>query len=59
MDISKFKSKRSENLKKDKKQNLNYGEEYSYDFIPSFYEWLNIDEQKENVKRLEDIEKEK
>ena len=30
-------------------------EEYGYDFVPHLNEWLNIDEQKEKTKELEDI----
>lgn len=37
------------------KREPNFKEEYSYDFIPTLNEWVNIDEQKEKVKELEDI----
>ena len=30
-------------------------EDYGYDFVPGFNEWLNIDEQKEKTEELEDI----
>lgn len=30
-------------------------EDYGYDFIPHLNEWVNIDEQKDKVKELEDI----
>ena len=36
----------------------NNKEQYGYDFIPHLHEWVNIDEQKETAKRLEDISKE-
>ncbi len=32
-----------------------FKEEYSYDFIPNLDKWLDIDEQRKNAKRLEDI----
>lgn len=32
-----------------------FKEEYSYDFIPNLEKWLDIDEQRKNAKRLEDI----
>lgn len=41
--------------KKEKSKENSYSEEYGYDFVPSLNEWLNIDEQRENAKRLEDI----
>lgn len=34
-----------------------FKEEYSYDFIPNLENWLDIDEQRKNAKRLEDISK--
>ena len=30
-------------------------EDYGYDFVPTFYEWLNIDEQKERTEELEEM----
>ncbi len=30
-------------------------EDYGYDFVPGFNEWLNIDEQREKTEELEDI----
>lgn len=30
-------------------------EDYGYDFVPHLNEWLNIDEQREKTKELEDI----
>lgn len=35
-----------------KEQDVNY----DYDFVPSLNNWLNIDEQKQNAKRLQDID---
>ena len=31
---------------------------YGYDFVPTISHWTNIDEQKKDVKRLEDISRE-
>jgi len=30
-------------------------EDYGYDFVPGFNEWLNIDEQREKTEELEDM----
>lgn len=30
-------------------------EDYGYDFVPILNEWVNIDEQKEKAKELEDM----
>ena len=43
-------SKSGKQVTKDK-----FKEEYSYDFIPNLEKWLDIDEQRKNAKRLEDI----
>ena len=36
------------------KENTDH-EDYGYDFVPGFNEWLNIDEQKEKAEELEEI----
>ena len=54
--MDKKNNKERKTYKKGIKQVSN-DEEYGYDFIPSLNEWLNIDEQKENVKRIQDIGK--
>lgn len=30
-------------------------EDYGYDFVPTLNEWVNIDEQRQRTKELEDI----
>ena len=53
--------KKKENEKKrdsqvDKKKEYNKdNEDYAYDFVPHLNEWVNIDEQREKVQKLEDI----
>lgn len=56
--MNKQDNKKAQN-KKFVEKSEEYKEEYSYDFIPTLHEWVNIDEQKENVHRLENIEKSK
>lgn len=34
-------------------------EEYGYDFVPRAYHWTDIDEQKINTKKIEDITRKK
>jgi len=47
--------------KKSKAQKVDSGkikkdhEDYGYDFVPNLNEWLNIDEQRQKTKELEDI----
>lgn len=51
-------SKKNIKQKKGKENNskyINKDEAYSYDFVPTLNEWVNIDEQREKVKKLEDI----
>lgn len=48
--------KAQSNLQKvDKEKNSQDHEDYGYDFVPHLNEWVNIDEQKEKTKQLEDI----
>lgn len=54
--MDKKSKKHTKKLKSSKKQiKNNFKEEYSYDFIPNLEKWLDIDEQRKNAKRLEDI----
>ena len=48
-----------QNVNKDRRASntSSYNEEYGYDFVPSLNQWVNIDEQNEITKRLEDIDK--
>ena len=55
--VEKRKQKPKEAKEKgDNKQFNKVHEDYAYDFIPHLNEWLNIDEQKEKVEELEDID---
>lgn len=45
-----YKAKKVDN----KKMNTDH-EDYGYDFVPHLNEWVNIDEQREKTKELEDI----
>ena len=51
------KFRKNVNGKKIIRNDSSYNEEYDYDFIPNLNQWLNIDEQKKKVKRLENIDK--
>ena len=41
----------------DIKKDNNNVDPYGYDFVPTISHWTNIDEQRNNVKHLENIEK--
>ena len=49
-----MKNSKEKNLKKLKGK---YSTDYGYDFVPTLHKWTNIDEQKEKVKKLEQISK--
>lgn len=51
-----MKNKRNNRLNKIKTKRIDK-EEYGYDFVPELSHILNIDEQRENARRLEDIGK--
>lgn len=48
--------KKNQNVKNSITYNKEQDENYDYDFVPSLNNWLNIDEQKQNAKRLQDID---
>ena len=54
--VDKTNNKNFKNKSKEEKSKKILEEQYSYDFIPNLNEWLNIDEQKENAERLENID---
>ncbi len=56
MDKKKLKLKETKQTV-DKETNRIKEEDYGYDFVPTLDNSLNIDEQKVNAKRLENIEK--
>lgn len=49
------KNNRTNNKNVNNRKLSNDHEDYGYDFVPNLNEWLNIDEQKEKAKKLEDI----
>lgn len=56
------KNKKQTNNKENVKKNISKTKDdehiqYDYDFIPTLTNWVNIDDQKETAKRLEDIDK--
>lgn len=54
--MNKNKTKKElKNKKVDRKKTNKDHEDYGYDFVPTLNEWVNIDEQKQKVKELEDI----
>lgn len=54
--MDKEKRNKKNTTKKVDKQKINDDrEDYAYDFIPTLDEWVNIDEQREKAKELEDI----
>lgn len=48
--------KKNQNVKNSITYNKEQDVNYDYDFVPSLNNWLNIDEQKQNAKRLQDID---
>ena len=54
MDKNKQNNKSSDK-KVDKPKISKDHEDYGYDFVPTLGEWVNIDEQREKTKELEDI----
>ena len=48
--------KNNQNVKNSITYNKEQDVNYDYDFVPSLNNWLNIDEQKQNAKRLQDID---
>ena len=54
MDKSKYK-KNVKTQRVDKTKINKDHEDYGYDFVPHLNEWVNIDEQKEKAKELEDM----
>ena len=56
MKVDKNKQNNANSTKKvDKVKISKDHEDYGYDFVPTLDEWVNIDEQREKVKELEDI----
>ena len=54
--MNQSKDKKHNNSRKvDKEKNNKDHEDYGYDFVPHLNGWLNIDEQREKTKELEDI----
>ena len=49
------KNKRKNSNKVDKLEHKKDHEDYGYDFVPTLNEWVNIDEQRQKTKELEDI----
>lgn len=54
MDKEKIKKKNKEKVVDNNKISKDH-EDYGYDFVPNLNEWVNIDEQREKTKELEDI----
>lgn len=47
---------KNKNNKLIRKKNKNFSEDqYGYDFVPTLSHWTNIDEQKREVKKMENI----
>ncbi len=57
MDKKKLKLKETKQTVEKEETNRIKEEDYGYDFVPTLDNSLNIDEQKVNAKRLENIEK--
>lgn len=51
----KYKNKSKKTIKVDNLRSNKGHEDYGYDFVPALNEWVNIDEQRQKAKELEDI----
>ena len=54
MDKRKNTNKQKHSKVENQKKDIDH-EDYGYDFVPGFNEWLNIDEQKERTEELEEM----